>query len=115
MANFLDSIRTIFKLSAEQSAKSSQRTTLNLSFTEEDGFASWTAPSNGYVYISGTWARTVEIWNGDDGNIATSPDPTNTYLVAFWVRVRKGVTYDIRADQATKTTVYFSTTVAEES
>lgn len=115
MANFLDYIRTIFKLSAEQSAKSSQRTTLNLSFTEEDGFASWTAPSNGYVYISGKWAKTVEIWYGADGTISTSPDPANTYLVAFWVRVRKGVTYNIRADQATETIVYFSPTVAEES
>ena len=115
MANFLDSIRTIFKLSAEQSAKSSQRTELNLSFTEEDGFASWTAPSNGYVYISGKWARTVEIWNGVDGTIYTSPDPEKTYLVAYWVRVRKGVTYKIRSDESTETTVYFSTTVAEES
>ena len=115
MSNLLDSIRTIFKLSAEQSAKSNQKTTLNLSFTEEDGFASWTAPSNGYVYISGKWARSVEIWDKTSGTIATSPDPENTYLVGFWVRVRKGVTYDIRADQATETTVYFSTTVAEES
>lgn len=96
MANFLETIRTAFKLTHTQSVPKSNTSAINIPINSAENYV-YTAPSAGYVcaYYEGV-SDTGAIFLGHNvpGMLSTTAMSSvvsrNNGWIATWIRVRKG-------------------------
>lgn len=91
MANFLDSLRTLFKLSGTQALPSGSVVSIGVPTT--DVYFEYTAPSDGYIVAriqNATNCRTVQIETNTVPGVWVCNDEISSAYWGAYIPVRKG-------------------------